>query len=139
MLRKSYLQIRSMSFKEIYTTHYRKLVGFAFQYTQSVDDSEDVVQESFTRFWNEVQQGTEIQNAQAWLFKVMINLLKTKKSTERLRNGKENECDTKELQSDDFQAEYFLNERKKIISQELNLLPENEKSLLILYHRGLRK
>jgi RNA polymerase sigma-70 factor (ECF subfamily) len=127
-----------MSFEEIYTKYYRKLYGLAYQYTLSRQDSEDLVHEAFSRFWKEFQKGSEIQNEPAWLYKVLINLIKTRKSREKLLIGKLKQIETNILRSEDSQSEYLLNEKRRIINEELDLLPAEEKSILILYNQDLR-
>jgi len=39
------------SFQKFFETHYKALVGFAFKYLEDIDESEEVVQESFTKLW----------------------------------------------------------------------------------------
>jgi RNA polymerase sigma factor (sigma-70 family) len=133
-----FIQVPSMNFEEIYTKYYRKLFGFAYQYTLSKQDSEDLVHESFTRLWNEFQRGSEINNIQAWLYKVLINLIKTRKNRDRRWVEKIKQIETNETISEDSQGGYLLNEKKRIINDELRQLPINERSLLILYNRGFK-
>ena len=127
-----------MNFEEIYIRHYKKLYSFAYQCTLSKQDSEDLVHESFTRLLKEFQAGTEINNAQAWLYKVLINLINSSKNRSKHRFEIIRKNNSKELADKDIQNDYLLNEKKRIISDELKQMPANERSLLILYNRGLK-
>jgi RNA polymerase sigma-70 factor (ECF subfamily) len=133
-----YIQTLLMNFEEIYTKYYRKLYGLAYQYTHSRQDSEDLVHEAFSRFWKELQKGSGIQNERAWLYKVLLNLIKTSKSRDKLFKGKLQKIESNTLKSEDSQSEYLLNEKRRIINEELDLLPDAEKSILILYNQDLR-
>ena len=126
-----------MNFEEIYIKHYRKLFCFAFQCTLSKHDSEDLVQETFTRFLKEIRRGTEINNTQAWLYKVLTNLINTNKSRAKQQIWKLKQNGSA-MQSEDFQTEYSSDEKKRIISGELKQMPSDERKLLILYNRGLK-
>lgn len=127
-----------MNFDEAYKTYYRKLYGFAFQCTFSKQDSEDMVHETYTRLWNELQKGSEIKNLHAWLYKVLINLIKTRKCRDRNWLEKKKQLETHTLINEEYQIEFLLNEKKRIINLELSQLPAIEKSLLVLYNRGFK-
>lgn len=127
-----------MNFEEIYNKHYRKLFGYAYQYTFSKEDSQDFVHETFSRLWQEYLKGKEIQNVQAWLYKVLLNLIRTSKNRDLIMTSKLKHFETGYVNIEDSQSEYFLNEKKRIISEELNYLENEEKDILILYNKDLR-
>ena len=105
-----------MNFDYAYAKYYRKLYGFAHQYTLSKQDSEDLVHEAFTRLWNEFKKGSEITYIQAWLFKVLINLIKSRKNRDRQWLEKVKQLETNGLISEDVQDEYLLNEKNRLLA-----------------------
>jgi RNA polymerase sigma-70 factor (ECF subfamily) len=127
-----------MIFEEVYKSYYPRLYGFAYQYTLSKQDSEDFVDETFTRFWRELKQGSEITNTQAWLYKVLINLIRTSKDREKKGIFIRNQIAISQIDREDIESKYFLDEKRRIIIRELNQLTDAEKNLLILYNRGLK-
>ncbi len=127
-----------MNFEELYIKQYRKLFSFAYQCTLSKPDSEDLVHDAFARLLKEIRLGAEIHNTQAWLYKVLINLINTSKRRTKQHDEKLRQNAGDLILKPDFQNEYLLNEKKRIVSEELKQLPAGEKSLLILYNRGLK-
>ncbi len=127
-----------MNFEDIYKKYYRRLYGFAYQYTYSKEDSEDFVHEAFSRLWHEFQKGKDIQNVQAWLYKVLLNLIRSSKSRNLNMTSKLKQIETESARTEDFQREYILNEKKRIINEELNYMANEEKEILVLYNRDLK-
>jgi RNA polymerase sigma factor (sigma-70 family) len=127
-----------MSFNDAYKLYYPRLFGFAYHYTLSKYDSEDLVGETFSRFCQEMNKGTKIANIQAWLFKVLVNLLRTSKAHEVKGTAIVKEAGFFLNKSDDPETSYLLKEKRSIIIHELNELPPEEKILLILYNRGFK-
>ena len=127
-----------MNFEEIYNKYYRRLYGFAYQNTYSKEDSEDFVHETFSRLWTEMQKGTDIQNMQAWLYKVLLNLIRSGKSRSNQLTDKLKQIKDDDISGEDSQIEYFLAEKKRIVNEELNVLTKDEKAILVLYNRDLK-
>ena len=126
-----------MDIDSLYRRHYQELYSFAYQMTFSKPESEDLVQESFCRLLNESKIGTSIQQPRAWLYKVLLNLTRTRFSVEKQHNEKLKLVDKNEISSDDIHHAYIEKEKRRIITNELNLLPDKDRNILILYHQGL--
>lgn len=127
-----------MNFEEIYNAYYKKLYAFAWQHTFSKPDAEDLLHETFLRLWNQIKKEIEILNIQAWLYKVLINLINTRRTTERNHAEKIGFLTQDKVEWKDNHDEYFAQEKKKIIAEELKSLPDKEQHLLLLYHQGLK-
>lgn len=125
-----------MLFDEVYNQYYNELRRFSQQFRISAEVREDLIQETFLRFYLELRKNVVFDNPRAWLFKVLINLFKT-----RLHSGRREQCDSGDMlkdkeSSEDIQERYTVNEKQKIVMNILNKLPERDKSLLLLYNNG---
>ena len=63
-----------MAFDEVYRKHYHELRRFGRQLNVSAEKSEDMTQETFLRFYLEIQKDIVFENPRAWLYKVYLNL-----------------------------------------------------------------
>lgn len=125
-----------MSFDEVYKKYYNELRRFGCQLNISVERSEDLVQETFLRFYNELKKDVVFENPRAWLYKVFLNLFKT-----HLNSGKIEFNDAEipvkaEERNFDLQTEYFRNEKQRIVIEMLEQLTKKEKEILLLYNNG---
>lgn len=126
-----------MNFENIYSKYYRELFCYAYQLTECKFRSEDLVHEAFVRLFDVCNNGSQIQNSRAWLYKVLLNLHKTTLTTEKRRNEKLQTLDKTEVSDEDFHTQYSNREKEYIVSKTLREMPERDKNILILYRRGL--
>jgi RNA polymerase sigma-70 factor (ECF subfamily) len=125
-----------MSFDEVYKKHYHELKRFGRQLNVSAEKGEDLIQETFLRYFLELKKDVVFNNPRAWLYKVFLNLFKTH------INSDKNEILDSELMritedpKGDLQEEYTDNEKQRIVFEMLDQLSEKDKEILILYHNG---
>ena len=125
-----------MSFDEIYKKHYHELRRFGRQLNVSAEKCEDMTQETFLRFYLEIQKDVVFQNPRAWLYKVFLNIFKTDiQRTERQQNGSEILLKIEEPNSD-LHEEYAKNEKQRIVLEMLDQLTKKDREILSLYHNG---
>ena len=65
---------RNADFDELYARYGREVWAVAYSRRMDRDAAMDIAQESFLRFWNEREKGTEILNPRGWLIRVARNL-----------------------------------------------------------------
>lgn len=126
-----------MSFKEVYEKYYPALVRFGLQLNLSRVDAEDLAQETFMRYHTAISRDVVLENTRAWLYRVMLNLTNTRRSTRILHNGKIKNDLAAQNQIMEEEA-YEKKERKDLVFQVLDQLPAKERKLLLLYHNGLK-
>lgn len=126
-----------MSFDEIYKKYYNELKRFGLQLNISVDRCEDFVQETFLRFYIELQKGVKFENPRAWLYKVLLNLFKTNIISIRNQTSVSENSGIKESMTEDYQDEYLRKEKQRIVFEMLDKLTDRDKDLLLLYNNGL--
>jgi RNA polymerase sigma-70 factor (ECF subfamily) len=61
------------AFERIYATYYAKLVRFSKEYVLSEADAENIVQDIFLAMWERRGELEEVQNMNAYLFRIVRN------------------------------------------------------------------
>jgi len=125
-----------MSFDEVYKKYYNELRRFGCQLNISIEKSEDLVQETFLRFYNELKKDVVFENPRAWLYKVFLNLFKTHLNSGKIELNDAEILVKAEERNFDLQAEYIRNEKQRIVIEMLEQLTKKEKEILLLYHNG---
>jgi RNA polymerase sigma-70 factor, ECF subfamily len=123
-------------FNTIYNKHYPELYHFALRQHGASPDVSDILQDLFTKLYYEIKSGTNIENYRAWLYKVLINSLRTYYRNEKTRIVVNNKLAFKNQLSDDIYDTYIRDERLSIVSASIAKMPEKEKNILLLYHNG---
>jgi len=126
-----------MSFKEVYEKYYPGLFRFGLQLNVNRVDAEDLVQETFLRYHVAISKDLVLENTRAWLYKVMLNLTLTRKSTQSLHDTRNKSSQAYQSHINEEEA-HASKERRELVFQVLEQLPVKEKNLLLLYHNGLR-
>lgn len=126
-----------MTFKETYYKYYPELIKYGRRLCASNIDIDDLVQETFLRYHIELSKTSDIENTRAWLYKVMLNLTITFKNRESLHKNKIKDFERSDMALG-IDEEFSRKERRELVLQHLEHLPEKEKNLLLLYHNGLK-
>lgn len=125
-----------MSFNEVYIKHFNELRRFGRQLNVSSELIDDLIQETFLRFYIELKKDVVFENPRAWLYKVFLNQFKTSINSKRYVIADSENIVMEEVQSVDFQEEYSKNEEKRIVFEILESLDKRDKEILLLYHEG---
>jgi RNA polymerase sigma-70 factor (ECF subfamily) len=125
-----------MSFDEIYKEYYKELRRFSLQLNHSVVKNEDLVQETFIKFYLELRKNDSIRNPRAWLYKVLLNSYRTQFTSEKKELQVMEALDNHNDLPYDLQADLFSGEKRKIVLKVLETLPDNVREILVLYNNG---
>lgn len=124
------------AFKTLYTLYYKKLHNFLLKVTHNQEDAaSDILQESFLRVWLNRDRLMEIENFQAWIYKVVnteaLTLIRKelhiKTKANRLQSNIENENATFSLQKS-----IEFTEIRSIIRTAVQLLPQQRQTIYLL-------
>lgn len=124
------------AFETLYTYYYKKLHKFLLKTTQNHEETaSDILQEAFLRVWINRDRLTEIENFQAWIYKVVsteaLTLIRkelhVKTKTSRLSANLETENPTFYLQKP-----IEFTEIKSIVRQAVQRLPQQRQTIYIL-------
>jgi RNA polymerase sigma factor, sigma-70 family len=125
-----------MSFDEVYKKHYKELRILSRRLNISSEKRDDLIQETFLRFYLELEKNVEFINPRAWLYKVFLNLFKTQVNSEKRVIQNDGEPEGLADNVYDLQAEYINNEKEHIVIESLNRLPLKDSEILLLYNNG---
>lgn len=125
-----------MDFDSIYTKYYRELYSFAMKQNQMHSEVTDLLQDVFVAFYKQLKNGCKFENPRAWLYKVLLNSIRTESTIKRSRNEKNIVFCSKIESSTDLSDNYNASEKLKIVESCISQLPDDERNLLLLYHRG---
>jgi len=124
------------AFKTLYTLHFQKLHKFLLKVTQNKEDAaSDILQESFLRVWLNRDRLMEIENFQAWIYKVVsteaLTLIRKelhiKTKADRLRSNIENENSAVCVQNS-----VEFTEIRSIIKAAVQRLPQQRQTIYLL-------
>ena len=127
----------NINFDDLFRYNYRPLCLYALHYLQDVDQSEDIVQESYAALWEKLQEGAHILNRKSYLYMMVRNrcldhLRKKGIPTESLKP-----CDTYGIIDDDDAQERSQTEAR--LWTAIDSLPEKCREVFIMGKRdGLK-
>jgi len=105
-----------------------RLFGYVYKSLRNEDDSNDIVQDSFLKLWQN-RDSVETDKAKSWLFTTAHNaLINFVKKSSRMQSMETTPYAEPMAESSDNQS--F--ELKEIINKYINTLPELQKSILLL-------
>jgi len=126
-----------MSFDDVYRKYYNELRRFGRQLNLSAEMCEDFAQETFMKYYIELNRKVIFKNPRAWLYKVYLNQFKTFCNSQKNESGSPERRMRVNDQSTDMLEEYTKNEKQRIVFGMLEKLTEKEKTILLLYNNGL--
>ena len=126
-----------MEFEKLYHTHYPELYRFAYKLCLSDAESKDMVQDTFTKLFKELKSNAKFENTRAWLYKVCLNLWRNKFNQEKNREQLLEGSQQVEITSSTPEKSFIEKEKRQLIFDTMNRLPEKDRQILYLYHEGL--
>ncbi len=79
--------VQRADFERLYERHSREVWALVYARWLNADTALDIMQETFLRFWKQVQSGETILNPRAWLLRVARNLAEDHAKSAFRRNG----------------------------------------------------
>lgn len=126
----------TMKFEEIYKLYYNEMKRFAVQLKVNETEKDDLLQDVFVKLYYEFQSNNLIENPRAWLYKTMLNKVRTNFRTTKAHKIIEQEVSFKKINYSDMSNDMENNERKKIVLESIDKMAENDKEILLLYYDG---
>ncbi|MEI8046115.1 MAG: sigma-70 family RNA polymerase sigma factor [Bacteroidota bacterium] len=125
-----------MDFDRIYKKYYTELYCFATRQNLLHTEASDLAQDVFTEFYMKLKSGNNIENPRAWLYKVLLNSIRSKYRINKARVEKDTEIASYTQSSTDPNDNFHINERRKIVEKCISQLSADDQNLLLLYHKG---
>jgi len=128
---------RIEAFDSFYKDLFAKIYQYAFRLVGNSQDAEQLAQESFTRLYDFLANGSDVRNPKLLIYRiahnVCLNFLKRQKTFDKLIGrpiAVPPSSNTNEKES--FQKEY----RATLVRQALRALPQRDQRCLLLYQDG---
>lgn len=129
---------QSARFEFLYRQYYEPIYKFCFRFLQSRDGTQDIVQETFIKLYERMnQQGKEIENTRAWLYKVAANLCLNKLNSAKRHHEIENVLDIKSIENITPENILIEDEKKMLVQKAIGQLKPENRILVLMYQDGL--
>ncbi len=122
-----------MNYRAAFARYYEPLVRYAYTLIGDSDRAEDLAQEAFARL---LEQDLPEASVQSWLFRVIRNLVRDGTRSRRRRQRLLAEARPYHRQIDPPDVVLERNETIERVSRALSKLPERDRTMLLLRHRG---
>ena len=111
------------AFDELVRTHYGRLCTFAYRFARSRDAAEDVVQEVFTRLWQQREQ-FDVRDPLPYLYQAVRNRLVTSRRHELVRERWRADVDHEDRHARDAASAVELADLRRAVARAIDALPE---------------
>lgn len=130
-----------MEFWEIYDQFYGKVRKFILALVKDEWAADDLIQETFLRIQNNLETLKDPSKLSSWIFRIAYNLcqdhfrqLKRSRKEERLdQEGMEDFKETLVQKGPDIQKELEQRQMAECVQDQINLLPESLRTVLIFF------
>ncbi len=116
-------------FEVVYKQYFSSLVGFAFQYVESSEIAEDVVQDVFGKIWNQSEAIDIRTNVKSYLFGAVRNACLNHLRHERVKQVHVERNSGEDAEVVDFME---MDELQELIQHTLDQLPEKRRQVFEL-------
>ena len=129
------------AFQEIVRRHLASIHRFAFQYTRTEEDAEDIAQDSFFKAWKHIKRYKKGRPFRPWLFAIARNtaldFIKKKRphSFSSLESNDDSSFEDTLEDAEPLQTELFERaESREMLSKLMDSLHPDHRSVLSLYY-----
>jgi RNA polymerase sigma-70 factor (ECF subfamily) len=125
------------AFENIVKYHQSYAYAIAFRFLCDEDDTEDVVQESFIRIWNHLQDFDSRMKFTTWMYKIVVNLCYDKAKSNKRRmnvfarlndNSSKYDC----IENSDIERDLTNKETSALIKRIADGLSEKQRMIFLL-------
>lgn len=128
-----------IEFTLVYNQHKKKLYNYAFKMLWDQPACEDIIQNTFLKFFENLERIRNSERIEVWLFTTVRNQIYTLFRNKRVHVDQYNVADTDELEIDStyrLEDEFDEKELKEMVMGELNKLPVEQKEVFLLKEYG---
>lgn len=122
-----------MRFEEVYKTEYKPLYRYCFRLVGSGEETKDLVQETFMRYYDATQAKAEVLNPAAWLYRVATNLIRNRAKLNKRHTELQNENPPMPVEPDSAETELIRKQSIGHVRTALQQLSTRDQELLNLY------
>ena len=124
-----------MEFWDIYHTHYARIKKFIFALVKDEWAADDLIQETFIKVQQNLNQLREEAKISSWIFRIAYNLCQDhfRKVSQSLKNDRIAVGKSKAPKAPLFQIELEQHQMGACVQEKIRLLPESQRTVLILF------
>lgn len=124
------------SFDEIFKIYNKKVYAFALKNLRNKQDAEGLVQDVFYNLWKDKSRLAEINNLDAWIFKISYNIIRKHfrrlaRENQHLQQFSDIQSENENSSATDIEFEDLLLKAEDIIER----LPNRQKTVFLLSNR----
>ncbi|CUU37287.1 MAG: sigma-70 family RNA polymerase sigma factor [Armatimonadetes bacterium] len=133
-----------LAFDMLVRRYEQKVYQYAYRLTRNPDDAADVVAETFLRMYNALKRFRGDAQLSTWLYRIVSNVFfdfrKREQRHEHLPLEIQSEDDDEPMErpipdeSIDLEAHVLEQERKRVLMEAIQKLPDYQRMVLILFH-----
>lgn len=132
---------KTLLFEQLYAQWYHRLCRFAFSYVKDESTAENLVQDTFTKFWEKMGELDADTNHAAYLVTILKNLTLTNLNRQKTALRVENvvrstamqDLQLRQMAIENFDPEQLVNkEINGLVSQALAALPPQTRQVLLM-------
>ncbi|OQX96113.1 hypothetical protein B6I21_01905 [candidate division KSB1 bacterium 4572_119] len=130
------------AFRELVEKHKLSVLNLCLRFTGNKDEADDLAQDVFMRVYQAAPRYEAKASFTTWLYRITLNLclnfqrrkkLLTFFSLDQNSNNQYNKSTEIPITSDQPDTNFEKQEKQRIIQEAINSLPENQKTVVILY------
>ena len=118
---------QGMSF--LYSTFVKEMLTLSFRVTNNLSDAEDVVQESFVKSFQKIEQLKDPENYKYWLKRIVVNH-SIRVSKKRIHFAQVEEG---QIKAEEETENWYTDIKLEMINQAIQNLPNGCRGILTLY------
>ncbi len=122
-----------MKFEEVYNKDYTSLYRYCYRLLGNADETKDLVQETFVRYYDMTRSGTEIISPLPWLFRVATNLIRNHAKMNKRQTELQNESQPIPVLPDTAETELIRKQSIGHVRTAMKQLSTRDQALLNLY------
>ena len=125
-----------IAFRRLVDLHHEKVIQTCYNFVRDNQDADDIAQDVFIEVHKSIHKFRKDAKLSTWLYRIAVNkslnFIRSKKSRERFKRFQDFFASEKEIEFEDKQsisAQEYLeqDERKMILQNAINKLPESQK------------
>ena len=125
-------------FEKLYAQNYEAIVKFCFRFLNSRESALDIAQETFIKYYERMnQQGKEIENTKAWLYKVAGNLCLNAIHNKNRHNEIELGLHGNPVETSTPESLLINDENTALVKNFIGQLKPQSRLLILMYQDGL--
>lgn len=112
------------AFSQVYQLYFGSLVNYAFRFIDTKEESEEIVQDTFLKFWDKCSTLSPDSSIKSYLYRAVHNACLNSLKHDKVKdNYKDYVINWMEKSEDPFDSQHQEEDLMKILNEEINLLP----------------